>query len=80
MPRLSVSYPSGHVIDLLSLLPSYRFIYQDIDLHGLDEFESLAPEAANTIDEHELMKNRLEFEFTERRRSVCSQKLTLRRI
>lgn len=47
---------------------SIRFIYQDVPLYELEEFSHLAPDAARTIDEHELMKNRLEYEFTERTR------------
>jgi hypothetical protein len=50
------------------ILSIRRFIYQDIPLYGLDEFARLAPADAGTIDEHELMKNRLEFEFAERTR------------
>lgn len=45
-----------------------RFIYQDIPLYSLEEFTRLVPAEAAPIDEHELMKNRLEFEFAERTR------------
>jgi len=49
-------------------ISTVRFIYQDIPLYSLEEFTRLAPAEAATTDEHELMKNRLEFEFAERTR------------
>lgn len=50
----------------------YRFIYQDVSLHSLDEFMALAPEELRgpevLSDEHQLMLNRLKFELAERER------------
>ncbi|KAG9012639.1 hypothetical protein FRB94_005249 [Tulasnella sp. JGI-2019a] len=51
---------------------SFAFIYQDVPLHSLEEFNALAPgslrgpDAAD--DEHQLMLNRLAFELSERER------------
>lgn len=52
------------------MTPPHRFIYQDVPIYDFEEFSRLAPEEATTIDEHELMKNRLEFEFAERTRHL----------
>lgn len=56
----------------LTLIASYRSIYQDIPFHALEEFKQIAPEEARTdgvlADEHQLMLNRLSFELSERQR------------
>jgi THO complex subunit 5 len=43
-----------------------------VALYSLDEFKSLAPWDSRTDDEHQLMLNRLNFEFTERQRYSCT--------
>lgn len=47
-------------------------VYQDIPLYTLDQFELLAPPEARSedvlSDEHQLLLNRLSFEFVERQR------------
>lgn len=48
----------------------FRTLYQDIPLVPLEEFREKAPEhlVNSSIDEHQLMLNRLQFEFEERKR------------
>ncbi|KAG8863737.1 hypothetical protein FRB96_007574 [Tulasnella sp. 330] len=51
---------------------SFAFIYQDVPLHSLEEFQALAPDNLQgpeiAADEHQLMLNRLAFELSERER------------
>jgi THO complex subunit 5 len=51
-----------------------RSVYQDIPIHTLEEYTELAPAELKTedvmVDEHQLMLNRLNFEFSERQKYV----------
>lgn len=58
---------------LILLCPARRrSVYQDIELHPVEEFEQLAPEELRTeeilADPHKLMLARLQFELQERQR------------
>ncbi|KAF8306476.1 hypothetical protein DL93DRAFT_2088598 [Clavulina sp. PMI_390] len=61
-------YERRHFEREIQKCKQFQFIYHDVPLYDLEEFSQLAPEASQTIDDHDLMKNRLEFEFTERAR------------
>ncbi|KAF9510817.1 hypothetical protein BS47DRAFT_1319420 [Hydnum rufescens UP504] len=61
-------YERRHLEREIQKCHQFEFIYQDVPLYSLGEFRSLAPEGYDVEDEHQLMKNRLEFELAERTR------------
>lgn len=64
---MSIPVASNALIQLV-----FSSVYQDIPLYTLEEFKHLAPPEACTedilSDEHQLLLNRLSFEFVERQR------------
>ncbi|KAJ7228662.1 Fms-interacting protein-domain-containing protein [Mycena pura] len=65
-------YEKRHLEREIEKCRQFASVYQDIPLYSLEEFELLAPPAAHTeevlADEHQLLLNRLSFEFVERQR------------
>ncbi|KAJ6613425.1 Fms-interacting protein-domain-containing protein [Mycena sp. CBHHK59/15] len=65
-------YEKRHLEREIEKCRQFASVYQDIPLYTLDEFTALAPPAACTeevlSDEHQLLLNRLSFEFVERQR------------
>jgi len=70
-------YERRHLEREIQKCREFQFIYQDIPLYSLEEFTRLASAEAATPDEHELMKNRLEFEFAERARLEERKKMLI---
>jgi len=70
-------YERRHLEREIQKCREFQFIYQDIPLYSLEEFTRLSPAEAATPDEHELMKNRLEFEFAERARLEERKKMLI---
>ncbi|KAJ7179123.1 Fms-interacting protein-domain-containing protein [Mycena filopes] len=65
-------YEKRHLEREIEKCRQFASVYQDIPLYTLDEFKLLAPPEARTedvlSDEHQLLLNRLSFEFVERQR------------
>ncbi|KAJ6539363.1 Fms-interacting protein-domain-containing protein [Mycena capillaripes] len=65
-------YEKRHLEREIEKCRQFASVYQDIPLYTLDEFKLLAPPEAHTEDvlsnEHQLLLNRLSFEFVERQR------------
>ncbi|KAF8341406.1 Fms-interacting protein-domain-containing protein [Cantharellus anzutake] len=61
-------YERRHLEREIQKCRQFEFIYQDIPLYPLEEFAELVPGVVGAIDNHELMKKRLEFENSERAR------------
>ncbi|KAJ7771381.1 Fms-interacting protein-domain-containing protein [Mycena maculata] len=65
-------YEKRHLEREIEKCRQFASVYQDIPLYTLDEFKVLAPPEASTddvlSDEHQLLLNRLSFEFVERQR------------
>ncbi|KAJ7129652.1 Fms-interacting protein-domain-containing protein [Mycena epipterygia] len=65
-------YEKRHLEREIEKCRQFASVYQDIPLYSLDEFKQLAPPEARTedvlSDEHQLLLNRLSFEFVERQR------------
>ncbi|KAJ7095401.1 Fms-interacting protein-domain-containing protein [Mycena belliarum] len=65
-------YEKRHLEREIEKCRQFASVYQDIPLYALEEFERLAPPEARTeevlSDEHQLLLNRLSFEFVERQR------------
>ncbi|KAJ7682786.1 Fms-interacting protein-domain-containing protein [Mycena polygramma] len=65
-------YEKRHLEREIEKCRQFASVYQDIPLYTLDEFKVLAPPEARTedvlSDEHQLLLNRLSFEFVERQR------------
>ncbi|KAG8906473.1 hypothetical protein FRB99_006788 [Tulasnella sp. 403] len=68
----NLMYEKRHLEREIEKCRQFAFVYQDVPLHSLEEFEAQAPESLRTpevlSDEHQLMLNRLEFELAERHR------------
>ncbi|KAJ7047358.1 Fms-interacting protein-domain-containing protein [Mycena alexandri] len=65
-------YEKRHLEREIEKCRQFASVYQDIPLYTLEEFKLLAPPEARTedvlSDEHQLLLNRLSFEFVERQR------------
>ncbi|KAJ7368319.1 Fms-interacting protein-domain-containing protein [Mycena albidolilacea] len=65
-------YEKRHLEREIEKCRQFASVYQDIPLYTLDKFELLAPPEARSedvlSDEHQLLLNRLSFEFVERQR------------
>jgi THO complex subunit 5 len=66
------------VFILFILVNPHSSAYQDVPLHPLDQFTTLAPSESTTedilSDEHQLMLHRLSFELAERQRLEARRK------
>ncbi|KIY71412.1 hypothetical protein CYLTODRAFT_450755 [Cylindrobasidium torrendii FP15055 ss-10] len=75
-------YEKRHLEREIEKCRQFGSIYQDVPLHPLDQFVQLSPSNAHTPDimanEHELMKNRLNFELEERMRLNEQKKIILK--
>ncbi|KAG8974885.1 hypothetical protein FRB90_009694 [Tulasnella sp. 427] len=68
----NLMYEKRHLEREIDKCRQFAFIYQDIPIHGMEEFEACAPEEFHTADimedDHQLMLSRLRFELAERQR------------
>ncbi|KAJ7795368.1 Fms-interacting protein-domain-containing protein [Mycena olivaceomarginata] len=71
-PLPNLLYEKRHLEREIEKCRQFASVYQDIPLYTLDQFELLAPPEARSedvlSDEHQLLLNRLSFEFVERQR------------
>ncbi|KAG8924213.1 hypothetical protein FRC01_011802 [Tulasnella sp. 417] len=67
-------YEKRHLEREIEKCRQFAFIYQDIPIHDLEEFESSAPEELQTpdilADEHQLMLSRLRFELLQAKKEA----------
>ncbi|CAK5275518.1 unnamed protein product [Mycena citricolor] len=74
----NLMYEKRHLEREIEKCRQFATVYQDIPLHDLEDFKVLAPLEARTdqvlSDEHQLLLNRLSFEFVERQRLEQMQK------
>ncbi|KDN52232.1 hypothetical protein K437DRAFT_221051 [Tilletiaria anomala UBC 951] len=68
------TYERNHLVAEVERCRAFRSIYQDAELHTVDEFFALAPpeetDPSVVYDEHSTMIARLKFELSERERCV----------
>ncbi|KIO31107.1 hypothetical protein M407DRAFT_241983 [Tulasnella calospora MUT 4182] len=68
----NLMYEKRHLEREIEKCRQFAFIYQDIPIHDVEEFQASAPEELQTpdimADEHQLMLSRLQFELSERQR------------
>ncbi|KAF7301691.1 THO complex subunit 5 [Mycena indigotica] len=68
----NLHYEKRHLEREIEKCRQFATIYQDVPLYSMEDFKRLAPPEAQTeevlADDHQLLLNRLSFEFVERQR------------
>nr|GAT59436.1 predicted protein [Mycena chlorophos] len=74
----NLTYEKRHLEREIEKCRQFATVYQDVPLHPLEDFQLLAPpEAYTPDDEHQLLLNRLSFEYVERQRLEREKKAKL---